>query len=59
MLNLRTQAFAQLCAVRSSFGAQKTCYGLTVATPSDGVVCKVKSWLSQMMSVTRITLNVF
>ncbi len=34
--------------VRPSAIAQKLCYGLTVATPSDSVVCKVKSWLSQM-----------
>jgi hypothetical protein len=26
----------------------KPCYGLTVATPSDSVVCKVKSRLSQV-----------
>jgi len=31
----------------SHYGS-KPCYGLTVATPSDSVVCKVKSWLSQM-----------
>jgi len=44
------QAFAQLFVISSPFGhyAQKTCYGLTAATPSDSVVCKVKSWLLQI-----------
>src|ERR1019366_6979772 len=50
-LNCRaTPRLHQLCAVCSPFSpcAQKPCYGLTVATPSDSVVCKVNSWLSHI-----------
>ncbi len=43
------QAFTQPCVICSPCHyAQKTCYGLTAATPSESVVCKVKSWLSQL-----------
>jgi len=48
--SLRNQAITQLCAVCLPFShyAQKPSCGLTVATPSDGAVCKVKSWLSHL-----------
>jgi len=36
-----------------SHSAYKPCYGLTVGTPSDTVVCKVKSWLSHLRSCRR------
>jgi hypothetical protein len=51
-VNLQNQAIAQACAFCSPFSyyAQKPCYGLTVATPSDSVVCKVESWPSHLRS---------
>jgi hypothetical protein len=44
--------FAPFC---SPFGhyAQNPCYSLTVATPSDSVVCKVKSWLLQLIRAAK------
>jgi hypothetical protein len=46
LFNGRKQALAQDCGFCSPLCAQKPCYGLTVAAPSNCVVCKVKTWLS-------------
>jgi hypothetical protein len=49
---MHNRALAQLCAVCSPFShyGQNPCYGLTVATPSDSVMCGVESWLLQLKS---------
>jgi hypothetical protein len=45
---------SQSCAVSSPFSTLKNpVTGLTAATSSDSVVCKVKSWLSQLSVVTK------
>jgi len=44
----RDQLYAMPFVRPSVIYAQRTFYGLTVATPSDSVVCKVESWRSQL-----------